>query len=130
MTVEKRDTQQKRVIRAALEAAGRPLSPVEVHGIASQELPRISLSTVYRVLKTLQEEEIIVTVSLPGAPDRYETKVRADHHHHHFHCDGCGRVFDIPGCGLRVDSSLPSGFSLTRHEVVLYGSCNTCRVSL
>jgi Fe2+ or Zn2+ uptake regulation protein len=35
-------------------------------------------------------------------------------------------VFDVPGCGLRIDTGLPKGFSLTRHEVVLYGSCSEC----
>jgi Fur family ferric uptake transcriptional regulator len=124
--MEKRNTRQKRLIREVIETAGRPLGPTEVQAIALKQLPAISLSTVYRALKSLQEEQVIVAVSLPGAPDRYETKFRADHHHHHFHCDDCGRVFDIPGCGLRVDSGLPQGFSLTRHEVVLYGSCGQC----
>jgi Fur family ferric uptake transcriptional regulator len=126
MSLQKRDTKQKKVIWSIVEEAGRPLSPTEVHQEAAGHLPRLSLSTVYRTIKSLQAEQRIVAVSLPGAADRYETKSLADHHHHHFHCDGCGRVFDIPGCGLRVDAGLPKGFSLSRHEVVLYGSCGQC----
>jgi Fur family ferric uptake transcriptional regulator len=126
MSLQRRDTKQKRIIWSIVERAGRPLSPAEVHAQAANALPRLSLSTVYRTLKSLQDEQRIVAVSLPGAPDRYETKRLADHHHHHFHCDGCGKVFDIPGCGLRVDTGLPQGFSMTRHEVVLYGSCRDC----
>lgn len=126
MCLRRRDTKQKRLIWSIVEDSGRPLSPLEVHAQALEQLPRLSLSTVYRTLKALQDEQRVVAVSLPGAPDRYETKSLADRHHHHFQCDGCGRVFDIPGCGLRVDSGLPLGFSMTRHEVVLYGSCNEC----
>jgi Fur family ferric uptake transcriptional regulator len=126
MSIQKRDTKQKRIIWSIVEGAGRPLSPSEVHAQALTCLPRISLSTVYRALKSLQDEQRIVAVSLPGTPDRYETRSLADHHHHHFHCDECGKVFDVPGCGLRIDSRLPKGFELTRHEVVLYGSCSEC----
>jgi Fe2+ or Zn2+ uptake regulation protein len=28
---------------------------------------------------------------------------------------------------LRVDARVPAGFAITRHEVVLYGSCKQCR---
>jgi Fur family ferric uptake transcriptional regulator len=121
-----RNTKQKNVIWEMFAAAGRPLSPLEVHEKAALVLPRISIATVYRIIKTLQEDQQLVAESLPGVPDRYETKSSADHHHHHFHCDQCGRVFDVPGCGLRVDSRLPRGFSLKRHEVVLYGHCGDC----
>lgn len=126
MESKARSTKQKRLVWAILEDAGRPLSPHEVHFAALKGLPRVSVATIYRILRSLQDEQKIVSVMLPGAPDRYETTSRANHHHHHFHCDGCGRVFDVPGCGLRVDAQVPAGFSVKRHEVVLYGNCNDC----
>lgn len=128
MEAKSRSTKQKRLIWSIVEQAGRPLSPSEVHAAALEVLPRVSLATIYRILKSLQDDQLVVSVSLPGAPDRYETKARADHHHHHFHCDGCGKVFDVPGCGLRVSAHVPSGFSIQRHEVVLYGQCRECSV--
>jgi Fur family ferric uptake transcriptional regulator len=126
METKTRSTKQKRLIWSIVERAGRPLSPSEVHGAALEELPRVSLATIYRILKSLQDEKQVVSVSLPGAQDRYETKARADHHHHHFHCDRCGKVFDVPGCGLHVGADVPAGFSIKRHEVVLYGQCKAC----
>jgi Fur family ferric uptake transcriptional regulator len=123
-----RNTKQKRLIWAVFERNIRPLSPFEVHEQVVADLPQVSLATVYRVLKALQEEKKLVSVSLPGSPDRYEMKVRADTHHHHFYCEGCGKVFDVPGCGLRVDTRVPTGFSISRHEVTLYGNCNDCGV--
>ena len=126
MGLKKRDTQQKRVISQVVEGAGRPLSPQEVHDRAGKELPKVSLSTVYRTLKSLQEDKRIVAVALPGGVDRYEARCCAEKHHHHFHCDSCDRLFDIPGCGLHADKAMPKGFSISRHEVVLYGQCFEC----
>lgn len=125
----KRVTKQRTVVQRLFEQAKRPLSPVEVYEQARYELRAISLATIYRTLKTLVDEGVLVPVSLPGLPDRYETRGCADHHHHHFHCDGCGKVFDIPGCGLHTESPLPLGFAVHRHEVVLYGACRDCRTN-
>jgi Fur family ferric uptake transcriptional regulator len=128
MEIQARNTKQKRLVWSIIERSRRPLSPGEVHVAALKVLPRVSLATIYRILKSLQDEDRVVAVPLPGAPDRYETKACADHHHHHFHCDQCGRLFDVPGCGLRVDARVPAGFLIKRHEVVLYGQCNECSV--
>ncbi len=122
----KRQTKQRSVVQRLFEQAQRPLSPGEVLEQARGELRAISLATIYRTLKTLLDSGEIVPVSLPGLPDRYETRGCADHHHHHFHCDDCGRVFDIPGCGLHADVDVLPGFSVKRHEVVLYGACREC----
>lgn len=124
--LDQRSTKQKRAIRGALDEARRPLSPGEVHAAVLRQISSISLATVYRIIRSLVEEGELVSVPLPGEPDRYETRVCADHHHHHFHCDACQRVYDVPGCGLRVDTSLPVNFLMTRHEVVLYGLCASC----
>jgi Fur family ferric uptake transcriptional regulator len=129
MSSSNRATKQKRAIWSALEDAHRPLSPVEVFQSASRTLPSLSLATVYRIIRGFIEEQRVVAVSLPGAPDRYETKGCAEHHHHHFLCDGCGKVFDVPGCGFKLETELPAGFSVKRHEVVLYGDCKECQAA-
>lgn len=102
------------------------MSPQEVLVVAQRLVPRLSIATVYRVLKGLVDDTSVVPVPVPGEPDRYETQRRAAHHHHHFHCDSCLRVFDVPGCGLKVEAHLPTGFTLSKHEVMLYGQCSQC----
>ena len=121
-----RKTKQKTVISGVLEETGRPMSPSEVLVAAQKTVPRLSIATVYRVLRGLVEEGAVVPVPVPGEADRYETRGRASHHHHHFLCDSCHRVFDVPGCGLKVEAHLPGGFILSRHEVMLYGNCDQC----
>jgi Fur family ferric uptake transcriptional regulator len=104
----------------------RPLSPAEVYSEAIKSMPQLSLATIYRAVRSLQEDNRVVAVALPGEPDRYETKFRSELHHHHFHCDSCGRVFDVPGCGLHIENDAHHGFKVIRHEVMLYGECREC----
>lgn len=123
----KRQTKQKAVVQRVFTNSNRPLSPQEVFEAARAEVKSISLATVYRSLRSLHEDGEIVPVALPGAPDRYESRSCADRHHHHFLCDSCGRLFDIPGCGLRANThALPPGFMVARHEVTLFGACDQC----
>lgn len=121
-----RNTRQRNVIQEIVRTAARPLSPSEIFSLAREILPTLSMATVYRYINSLVSDGRLVAVSLPGAPDRYETKESAEIHHHHFHCNSCGKVFDIPGCGLKIEKNIPAGFSVQRHEVVLYGECGGC----
>jgi Fur family ferric uptake transcriptional regulator len=119
-----RNTTQKSAITTAIDESGRPLTAQEILESAQKVVPTLGIATVYRQLKRLVEHEEIQPVELPGEPARYES---AHHdHHHHFHCQRCGRVFDVPGCHAHIDSGVPAGFVVERHEVVLYGSCAEC----
>lgn len=121
-----RQTKQKLFIFQALVSEARPMTPQEILEKAKISVPRLSLGTVYRVIRGLLDDGEIAAVPVPGEADRYELQSMAAHHHHHFHCTGCRRAFDIPGCGLTIDAHLPPGFSVFRHEVMLYGSCRSC----
>lgn len=122
---QERKTIQQHAIRAALEAANRPLSPREVHALAQRAgSPGLGLATVYRVLKSMIEAQAVTAVDLPGEPARYEISGKA--HHHHFHCRGCGKVFEVEGCPGDLKGLVPRGFRLEGHEVILYGRCSAC----
>ncbi|HSF42451.1 MAG TPA: transcriptional repressor [Thermoanaerobaculia bacterium] len=120
----KRDTQQRRAIRAAIEDANRPLSPREVLDSAQRASPGLGIATVYRTLKTWVEEGGLTQVDLPGEAPRYEATGKQ--HHHHFHCRSCDRVYELFGCPENLRSLTPPGFALEAHEVVLYGRCAAC----
>jgi Fur family ferric uptake transcriptional regulator len=93
-----RQTKQLQAICQAIKQASRPLSIDELHGLATKELDSLGLRTVYRAVRKLQEDGVIVSVSVPGKSDRYELASIAAKHHHHFHCKACDRLFDIHGC--------------------------------
>jgi Fur family ferric uptake transcriptional regulator len=112
-----RNTKQRREIRCVLQRAGRPLSPREV-------LARLGIATVYRNLRALVEAQWLRAVELPGAPDRYEVAGKA--HHHHFHCRSCDGLFEIEDCPGNLAALTPDHYQLERHEIFLYGLCDTC----
>ncbi|MCA9286707.1 MAG: transcriptional repressor [Phycisphaerales bacterium] len=125
-TAPRRRSRQRDAVLEVLERSSGPLSPAEIHARALRRAPTIGLSTVYRIVRGLAEEGAVSAVTLPGQPARYEPAAVADTHHHHFHCERCGRVFDIAGCPAGLERLLPPAFTLERHDIVLYGSCAEC----
>lgn len=119
-----RSTRQRDAIRSLFTPEGRPLSPKEIQERADREAPGISLATVYRTVKALEELGEIVRVDLPGETARYELAGKA--HHHHFQCEACGRAFEIHGCPGGLGKLAPPGFQVSRHEITLFGLCSAC----
>ena len=128
MIARPRRTRQKDALRAAFEQAGRPLSPEEALAASQQHVGGISVATIYRNINALVAERWLSAVEVPGEPARYEMAGKG--HHHHFHCRRCGRIYDLPGCGLPTGTPVvPAGFQLSGHELFLYGSCEGCMLS-
>ena len=124
MATQVRDTRQKKAIREAFSEAARPLSPEEAQVEAAKRVRGISAATIYRNIHALLEDAWLSAVDVPGEPARYE--VAGKGHHHHFHCEHCGRIYDLAGCTLQPGPKLPGGFRLTGHELFLYGLCSRC----
>lgn len=121
-----RQTRQRQAIEAVFRSEGRPLAPAEVYEAARRLVPQIGMRTVYRQLKDMAGEGLLVGVDYPGQPLRYEW-VSHDHHAH-FICRGCDRVFDLPMEVPEVMVTPPGGFRITGQETVFYGLCPDCRV--
>lgn len=121
-----RDTRQRRAIRSVFDDADGPLGPQEVLDRAQQEVPGIGLATIYRTIKLMLDDQELTAVELPGEPARYEPADRASSHHHFFKCDACGRVYEVQGCLSNPAGLAPDGFQVSRHEIVLYGTCANC----
>jgi Fur family transcriptional regulator, ferric uptake regulator len=119
-----RITRQHQAILDVIVNARRPLLAQEVQTLASKVVPRLSLATVYRNIKAMQDEGDIRAVVLPGQNPRYEVATRS--HHHHFQCRRCEKVFDLESCPGNLDRLAPSGFKVEDHEIILYGSCGDC----
>jgi Fur family ferric uptake transcriptional regulator len=119
-----RRTRQQIVIEHIFDHTVRPLSPKEVIELAQTEIPNIGMATVYRALNHMVSEGILRVVDLPGQTSRYEHANL--HHHHHFHCTECDKVFDLQGCLLRKEMDLPDGFDVKHHDITLTGTCPDC----
>ena len=99
----------------------------------SGEESSVNLGTVYRFANLLVEMGLARRVELGEGYYRYEREESQDGpHHHHLVCQQCGRVEDFHGCDitpLAARCFAESGFQVERHQLELYGTCATCRVS-
>ena len=126
-----RNTRQRDAVLAAIDHAGRALTPGEILALAQTAVASLNLSTIYRHLHALQHEARIVKVLLPGQPARFEAACGgghhdAAHHHHHFHCSGCDRVYALHACPGPMQELAPAGFVVSAHEITLRGLCADC----
>lgn len=120
----RRVTKQRMAILRCLSESGRPLYIEEIQALAAKEIPQINLSTVYRTLKTLLEEEKITLIALPGEKSCYE--VYQKEHHHYFLCDRCSKIYYINQCPRGIAEIVPKGFHLLGHSITLNGFCLEC----
>jgi Fur family ferric uptake transcriptional regulator len=127
-----RNTRQQEAVLEVLRRGREALTPAEILERARASAPTLNLSTVYRRLGALLEEEQVAIVSLPGLPTRYEAACEQahddpTHHHHHFHCTACDRVFALHACPGSMKSLVPRGFRVESHDLVLHGRCPSCK---
>jgi Fur family ferric uptake transcriptional regulator len=125
MATRIRKTRQLHAIHRTLNATERPMSIDEIHRAAQAHEEGLGIATVYRTVKTLMADGIVVAINLPGEAPRFE--IAGKGHHHHFQCNACGRVFETKACLGDLRRLVPRRFRLTGHEIVLYGRCADCR---
>lgn len=91
------------------------------------DYPDLSLGTVYRNLKLLEENGTIRSVAVIGGSEHYDAVMSP---HPHFICRLCGRIYDLPSKFL-----LPEQADITRIRglgkieqisLIYYGSCEEC----
>jgi len=119
-----RNTRQRTAIRDAIAQANRPLLAQEVLDAAQTQVPGLGIATVYRNIKSLVEEDVLMEVRLPGDNPRFE--ISGHKHHHHFQCTQCLRVFDVHACPGDMSRLAPQGFTVENHDLTLYGRCKDC----
>jgi len=119
-------THQRQVLyRALLQAEDHP-SPELLYERVRQDIPSISLGTVYRNIRTFLDSGLIGEVSLHHGSLRLEANNQP---HHHFVCTDCRMMFDLPAEGLdeiQIRRPLPKGFRVNRFIVEAHGLCAAC----
>ncbi len=133
------------ILRDALEQSGqrfteqraavfRFLRTTDIHPTADDvfrsvrdQLPGISLGTVYKSLETLVGCGLAEKLSTGSESARYDGRTDP---HLHARCLGCGRVYDVldpvrPEKLLDVPVGMP-GFAVTGFRLELVGYCNGC----
>lgn len=121
-----RVTPQRRAILRIIEEQGGHLSADEICYLARKEVPRLSLSTVYRTLELLKDLDLVSELHLAGSRYRYEAQ---SGEHQHLVCLACGRVieFQCAHCAeMHQRLADQHGFKITGSRVELFGYCEEC----
>ena len=120
-------SKQRRLIAATASAMGGAFTVDDLVAAVRSSDPTTGLATVYRAVGALETAGTVARVGerLGSALFVYCT---AEDHHHHLVCTGCGRVEHAP-CPIGEESLAPArrnGFTVTGHEVTLFGLCPDC----
>jgi Fe2+ or Zn2+ uptake regulation protein len=120
-----RVTSQRLVIGRLLRELDRHVTAEEVLRRASQQLPGVSLPTVYATLDLLTELGEARRVSV-GGPVLYDPRTND---HAHLRCRICGRVEDLEidvDAALALKAARATGFDAEGAELVVEGRCAEC----
>lgn len=122
-----RVTRQRLAVLEAVHA--QPHQPAEsIHGAVAEQLPDITVQSVYTVLHDLTAKDLIRRFDPPGAAACYET--RTEDNHHHAICTECGRIEDVDcvhGEAPCLEAPASLGMSIEVADVVFRGVCSSCQ---
>ena len=88
---------------------------------------RVSHQTVYDVLRTCAENDLVRALDLTGHPARFECRTDGDHRH--LVCRGCGRIDDVEKVADEGPCATPPGtgsFDIETAEITFWGMCPGC----
>jgi Fe2+ or Zn2+ uptake regulation protein len=119
-------THQREIIfRTVYELRSHP-TPEAIYDKVREQIPSISLGTVYKNLKTFLDSGLMREVSPMHGSLRVDANTED---HHHLVCTECRMVIDLDEDDLepaRLLLPLPEGFVLKRCAVEFYGLCPRC----
>ncbi|ACL69652.1 Fur family transcriptional regulator [Halothermothrix orenii] len=122
-----RMTKQRKAILKVLKSTKSHPTADWVYEQVKEEIPNISLGTVYRNLNVLAEMGKIMVLDYGSTYSRYDGNPE---NHYHFKCLECGRVYDVD---IPVKESLNkevnenTAFKVTYHRTEFYGVCPECQ---
>lgn len=98
-----------------------------VYGEVKNQIPDISMATVYRNLATFRQRGDIVCVGTVNGMERYDGNT---HPHVHFICEGCHKVLDMPGISLSEQVYNQArdlyGYTANYCNLTINGLCDQC----
>ncbi|MCS7039387.1 MAG: Fur family transcriptional regulator [Anaerolineae bacterium] len=120
-------TPQRLAICRYLASGREHPTPAAVYARVREQVPTISLATVYNTLALLRQLGLITEMGADASGVRYETDT---HPHANLICLQCGRVVDAPLPDLaHVQAVLAAqnAFELRSLRLDAYGLCPDCR---
>jgi Fe2+ or Zn2+ uptake regulation protein len=120
-------TTARRAIVTALVTANSHVTADELASTVQSEHPEVHLTTVYRVLDTLEQLEVVDHVHLGHGRAVYHL---TDETHQHLVCEICGTVVEVPDdvfADLASTLDATYGFAIRPHHFAVLGRCSACK---
>jgi Fur family peroxide stress response transcriptional regulator len=117
-------TPQRQLLFRLLDGNDQHPSAEALFHQAADEMPGISLRTVYQTLNDLADMGELRQVSVGCGPSRFDPNTSD---HHHVICDRCGTVRDVYVSGadnLAIEGL--DGFAAVTPSIVFHGECTVC----
>lgn len=120
-----RTRQREIILQTVLISRAHPTAD-DVYQIVREQMPNISLGTVYRNLGLLSDLGKIRKINVTGQADRFD---RANDWHDHMICIKCGKILDITlDCTPSIPEllSVQSGLQILDYSLVAQCICPHC----
>lgn len=120
-------THQRQVLYEVMQGMEGHPSPEEVYARVKEQVPSISLATVYKNIHLFVESGVFRKMSVHHGSVRVEMNEEA---HHHLVCSKCKSIADIGEQDLELmpkRSRLRGGFLVERYAVDVIGVCAQCQ---
>lgn len=129
---ETRNTRQKRLIIDCLNKYGsNHMTAEELFNLIRRQDDQISIATVYRNLRLLEEQGAVRKVFVSDDATAYYESADSNtsHSHHHLICRQCGAIIDFEEDlldSLEKFIERTKGFTIQDHRVAFFGICAEC----
>lgn len=117
-------TRQRKIIFDIIENSNKHPTADQIYAIAKQQLPSISVGTVYRNLKLMSEAGEIRRLVVPEGPDHYDNMRMS---HDHAVCINCGRIIDVDSAQwVHPPKEMLPGMHVVGYELIVKCVCDHC----
>src|SRR5215212_10284203 len=121
-----RVTPQRLAIARTVRELDRHTTAETVFGRVSEQMPGVSLPTVYATLDLLEELGLVRRVPTEAGTAVYDPRTED---HHHLVCRTCGEIMDVDAPvdrGKLLSAARSLGFAADDAQVVVRGVCANC----
>jgi Fur family ferric uptake transcriptional regulator len=120
--------QRRQMVRAALDQSGH-FTAEELYRRLVKEGESVSMATVYRGLRLLEDAGIVEGHDFADGQRRYERALQREHHDHMV-CVDCRAVLEFQSEEIeRLQKEIVAehGFEIEEHNLTLYVNCRSWR---
>jgi len=117
-------TPQRLTVCDLIRGAGSHLSADEVFRTVREQLPGISLATVYAILENFEAHGLVREIRIDCERSFYEAQQDG---HHHFLCKKCRRIFDVAvPIRWQLTDNAVDGHQVEDFQGNFFGVCHEC----